>query len=275
MFDSYFYNNDCCYYLTHSELVSSRPTLLFIHGVGDSGISYRPFFSSDLLKNFNIIVPDLLGHGRSSRASDYSFKQQVEGIYNHFRFLTKQLNLNLDNIILVAHSMGSIHATLLCDTSLKKYIKGFVNVEGSITQYGAFVSEQVVIEEKNNNFLVWFNEFKQKIYQQGNSSTALRAYYSSLMYCRSLAFLQNCLEMRQLSLELPGKFSHRMGQRYIELGIPKIYCYGDTICKETLDFLNEKKLNTKHFAANSHFVMIDCFSEFAKFLQGYIRSVIT
>lgn len=267
--ESYFYSGNECYYMAHSKLASKRPTLLIIHGLGDSGMSYREFLHADSLKNYNILIPDLLGHGKSSGAEDYSFQHQVHGILKHIDYLAHQANVVFSDFILLSHSMGGIHATLLCKSPLGSMIKKFINIEGSITQYGAFISARVAEEKKKNTFFTWFEDFKQSIiYQEGNKSLALRYYYASLIFCHAEAFLQNAMEMHDMSVTLSGKYSHIIGEEYAGLNIPRIYCYGNSMCAETLEFLKENKLQTKHFNFPTHFFMPDGFHDIVDYLTS-------
>ena len=59
-------------YYRHNGFDATRPTVLFIHGIGESGLSFLVAFHSSLPSNFNIIVPDLLGFGKSSHATNYN-----------------------------------------------------------------------------------------------------------------------------------------------------------------------------------------------------------
>lgn len=272
MQESYFHVNNQFYYIAHSALQPNLPTLLFLHGLGDSGINYLHFLQSPLSLKFNILIPDLLGHGRSADANDYSFKQQVDGIIKQVEFLQEKYRTQLSDIILVAHSMGGIHATLLCESVLKDQIKALINVEGSITQYGSFASEAVLHAKNENCFPAWFDQFKQGIYQKGESSIGFQQYYASLLFCRSEAFMQNGLEMRELSTALPGKFSSVVGKKYAELTLPRIYCYGDSLAKETLNFLDENQLKKQYLPCPNHFIMTDCFNHFVSFLEEFINT---
>ena len=92
MYESYFHSDDEHYFMVHSELKASRPTLLFIHGLGDAHIDMLPYLNSSLAQHYNILIPDLLGYGKSSSGKDYSFQHQVEGIKNHLDYLQKKLN---------------------------------------------------------------------------------------------------------------------------------------------------------------------------------------
>ncbi|TAK73622.1 MAG: alpha/beta hydrolase, partial [Gammaproteobacteria bacterium] len=165
--ESYFHSNNECYFMAYSELKPSRPTLMFIHGLGDAHIHSLSYLTSKLADHYNILIPDLLGHGKSSGSDDYRFQHQIEGLQLHINHLQKAFNLPFSDLILIAHSMGSIHATLLCESSLQSSIKGFINVEGSVTQYGSFIAENMMEKSLQESFAIWFQDFKQKkIYEK-------------------------------------------------------------------------------------------------------------
>ncbi len=260
--ESYFSLASETYFIAHSELISSRPTLLFIHGLGDSHIDFLPYLTSDLTKNFNILIPDLLGYGKSSSASDYSFQHQVQGIINHLDYLQAKTKIKFNDIILIAHSMGGIHATLLCDSTLKNVIKGFINVEGSVTQYGSFVSKNMIESLKISSFADWFAEFKRGI-QFGS-------YYASLEFCNPQAFCQNASEMYHLCHASSGKFTNSIGKEFVGLDVRKVYCYGDFTCQETLEFLKENNVPLHYIPANTHFVLSECPEEVIKYVESFI-----
>lgn len=269
MHESYFQFNNDTFFLAHNDL-ARRPTLLFIHGLGDSHISYLPYFSTELAKHYNILIPDLLGHGNSSASAtnDYSFHYQIQGVTQHLTYLQKHLSLS--NIILIAHSMGGIHATLLCDTSLKQCITNFICVEGSVTQYGSFISENMVQSLKTEPFDKWFQGFKEKIFALSKENNFMLPYYASLDFCQPEAFKQNAAEMYQLGHTLTGQYTNVIGKKYAELCVPRIYCYGDSLAKETIAFLSENNLEIEYFPAKTHFILSECIYEFVQFTQLYL-----
>lgn len=272
--ESYFHTDNECYFMLHSELKPASPVLLFIHGLGDSSVSYRHYLSSDLSNNYNILIPDLLGHGKSSAAQDYSFQHQVQGIERHIDHLQQTLNCSFSNIILIAHSMGGIHATMLCQSKLKKSIKAFINVEGSITQFGSFVADSMVRAVAEEGFAKWYAQFKQKKIYEGlaRQFISIRPYYAGLEFCSPDAFLQNGTQMHQMGRALTGKYTHITGKEYAELTIPRIYCYGDSMCKETMEFLQEHHLGSRYFSCKNHFLLSECVDEFVVFIHDYARA---
>lgn len=259
--ESYFSLNNEIYFMVHSELAPSRPTLLFIHGLGDSHVDYLPYLSPDLTDHFNVLVPDLLGYGNSSSANDYSFHHQTQGIVHHLEFLQATTKIKLNDIILIAHSMGGIHATLLCESSIKEVIKGFINVEGSVTQYGSFISKNMIEALKTRSFHDWFTEFKNHI--------QLVSYRASLEFCQPEAFRQNAEEMYGICHAGIGEFTNSIGKKFVNLDVRKVYCYGDFTCKETLAFLNENQVTLHYFPAKTHFVLSECREDVFTFIKEF------
>ncbi|MBI5447095.1 MAG: alpha/beta hydrolase [Gammaproteobacteria bacterium] len=273
MEESYHKQGSLYTYMRCSALLPRRKTLLFIHGIGDSSLSYLPFLNTPLLTDYNLLIPDLLGYGKSAMNDDCCFSLQVALLIQHIQFLEKQKNISFSDLILVAHSMGSIHAMQLCHSSIKDQIKAVVSIEGSITQYGSFVSESVTKVIKQGDFDEWFKKFKEIIVFQGliKKYPVLRDYYASLKFCYPPAFLQNALEMREVSLSEQGAYTNLSGQLFLKLKLPKIYCYGDkSLCEESVGFLKKFKLPTQVFSTDSHFVMLICFDEFVTFLKDWL-----
>ena len=87
------------YYQAAGPSHGNAPPLVLIHGLGSSSADWEgqvPEFS----KHFRVIVPDLRGHGGSSRAGDYRVER--------FAADTWQLldHLRIENPALLGHSMG-------------------------------------------------------------------------------------------------------------------------------------------------------------------------
>ncbi|HMJ10358.1 MAG TPA: alpha/beta fold hydrolase [Polyangiaceae bacterium] len=78
----------------------SGPTVLLIHGIGDSLDTWGEVIPA-LAKHYTVIAPDLLGHGRSEKPrADYS----VAGYANAMRDLLSVLDVECATV--VGHSLG-------------------------------------------------------------------------------------------------------------------------------------------------------------------------
>ena len=74
-------------------------TIVFVHGLGESGASFREALEAPALDDYNVLIPDLAGFGRSSSAGadGYAFAPQIERLY---RLLD---HLEIDKFLLVGH----------------------------------------------------------------------------------------------------------------------------------------------------------------------------
>lgn len=76
------------------------PVLLLLHGLGCDHTTWSPVIA-DLARDFTVVAPDLLGHGRSAKPrADYS----VGGYANGMRDLLTVLGI--DKVTVVGHSLG-------------------------------------------------------------------------------------------------------------------------------------------------------------------------
>ena len=257
-------------YIRHNEISTDRMTLLFIHGLGESGQCFQEVFEDGRFDNCNIIVPDLIGYGKSSESvnEDYGFDTHIEKLWKIIEYF-KVLDL-----IVIGHSMGGDIATLLCASDKNNKIVRFVNIEGGITQYDLFISQEAVNAAEAGNFAHWFHdEFMTATVLEnwGQKYPSCKRYHSSLRDCRSDAFLANAQELCQRNTALSGKQRSDTGRIYCSLSIPKVFCYGtESISSGTVDFLEESKLKCQAFDRAFHWPMIDRAKEFYSFLYDFI-----
>ncbi|MFV9456678.1 alpha/beta fold hydrolase [Rhodococcus sp. NM-2] len=82
------------------RMAGAGPALLLIHGIGDNSSTWTEIIPH-LAKNYTVIAPDLLGHGRSDKPrADYS----VAAYANGMRDLLS--TLGIDKVTVVGHSLG-------------------------------------------------------------------------------------------------------------------------------------------------------------------------
>jgi pimeloyl-ACP methyl ester carboxylesterase len=264
-------DNEIMFY-RHNDLCSGRPLLLFVHGLGDSGLSYEDVFSyARLADQYNIVVPDLIGYGRSSQASAperYSFAAHIERLWR----LIEQLEA--DNIILLGHSMGGDITTLMCRENRGGAIKKYINMEGDVTQHELFISSKAVDAERRGRFDKWFEDVLKyrTMFRKLGHLRSSRLYFASLNFCRKEAFVRNARELVDLNTCLDGEFTSKIGEIYCQLDITRIFCYGGQSCsEETLSFLKQRKMKVKGFAEAGHSVMVDASADFYHFVADFIK----
>lgn len=85
----------------------NKPTLILLHGLMTNGACWTPV-AKMLEKEYDVIMPDARGHGKSSKPIDgYRYEDHVNDIVSLIEVL------GLDSPIVIGHSMGGMTATLL------------------------------------------------------------------------------------------------------------------------------------------------------------------
>jgi len=249
-------------------------TVFFIHGIGESGRCFFDAFS--FLSNYNVIVPDLLGFGKSDKVEinpDYSFSYQMKLIWELVDYL------NLKNIVLVGHSSGGILGTLLCSQDKKRRIVKFVNVEGGIARKTTIQSLNAVrvLEEYNHDmaeFGKWLREggFKKILLEDLESASTIK-YFDSVIECDPQAFAQTAAEICRRLESKDDEGINEISKAYREIEIPKIFCVGTRpVMDDAKRFLHKNNLKMKEFNVPSHWLMLDKREEFYSFLEGFIAT---
>jgi len=257
-------------YYRHSGLDSARPTILFIHGIGESGLCFLEAFHDSRFDDFNILVPDLIGFGRSSRAEDldYSFSKQIIRINE----LLNELGITQFN--LVGHSMGGIIGTQYCNQHSDRVLS-FVNIEGDLTADNRFIVDSVIQSDSKGRFEDWLrNDFaRQQIISICHQWPSTVRYLASLNMCESRAFLDSAHEIDKLIEPLADGKTAKIGKTYLELNTRRVFCWGaESLSATTREFLENSKLVNKCFPESFHWVMLDQTDQFYNFLFDFLTT---
>ncbi len=262
-------------FIRHTDPAPGKPAILFVHGLGDSGLCYQEVFSHSMFHSCHLVAPDLMGYGQSSASStkDYSFATQIKHLWhvvNHF---------SLQEFILVGHSMGADLATLMAAWDQTGRIKKVLLIEGDLTPHDAFISKHAVAAAKQGRFEDWFTkEFipQTVVREWGRKRPSCKRYAESLKLCKPEAFLANAREaMQRTPLPLNGA-ENEIASAYRSIKVPKVFCWGgESLPQETKLYLAEMGLSHKGFAKAGHWVMIDEAEEFYSFLYDFVKNVLT
>lgn len=274
MTDDYVSIEDGTLYCLRTELSPERQTILFIHGLGDSSISFREAFESPALRGFNLVAPDLLGYGRSSAGGQHG--QNGENVLQaHRRRLFELLRKrSLLDVFVVGHSLGGDIGTLMAEEAGE--VRGFVNVEGNLTPTDLFISSQAVAAATRNEFDQWLRtEFQTRTVLEdwGSTRESCRRYYASLWFCRGETFLADSRGLCDANGSLPDTAASQLGERFRELSIPKLFCWGRmSLSPRTQQFLRGSDIPHREFRDASHWVMVDQSNDFYHVLADFVRT---
>lgn len=278
MKESYMQIDGEWFFLRHSVLDTSRPTLLFLHGLGESSLCFSEAFDSLRSLDFNLVAPDHIGYGRSSPArsgAGYSILEQIARLQN------LAARLGLGRLWLVGHSFGGILATYWSSSDEQEMVEGLINIEGNLTPDDATFSKMAVEAYRDSgkdlgSWRKWFrDEFMEKLIlcKYGTTLNACRRYYASLWFCRVEAFLANSCEIYEKSQPIEGSEASELGRFYLAVPHPKVYCWGtESLSDSAQQFLKQNGLTDRVFGGASHWPMIDRPDEFYPFLAKWVSS---
>lgn len=258
-------------FIRHTSLQGGRPTLLFLHGLGDSSIAFDEAFNWDECADFNLIAVDLPGHGRSLAAHDglYTLESQAA------RLAALIEALDLRRLTLVAHSLSSDIATVLTTHHSSGRIDRFVSIEGTLAPADLFICNRASEAAMGGfgAFETWFHEryCKETVLDDwARKGDAGRRYYASLRFCDPEAFLACAKELYSRNKHADAQGLSGIGAMFAALPIEKRFIYGTrSLPSATADLIAELGIRGHAFPAG-HWVMIDAAPEFYPLLRQLV-----
>lgn len=237
----------------------NRADIWFVHGFGESGLSFREVFESDLYKNFNLYVVDLPGFGVSPFQEE---RATVQGSTQAVEALIREISLNRE-VILVGHSLGGVIGTWLCQT-LKQQVVAYASIEGNLTKADTFFSSLAAQAESAEKF---YQSFCQEIVKKMQEDEVLRRYYASLRF----ADPRSLIAWGKSGVAATGDC--RSGEEFAALPGKKIYFWGDRSTPPmTEKFIHDHALPNRCFSGSGHWPMVDQPKEFYQALGNFINS---
>jgi pimeloyl-ACP methyl ester carboxylesterase len=231
-------------------------TILFIHGLGGSRDDFSAAFNAPELREYNLIVPDLAGHGESEASDEffYTMEEQADILDE----LIKNLSIS-DKIVIVPHSMGGPIAVSLAEKIEEKAI-GMVYAEGNLNEEDCFLSQKIIekysIEE-------WRDTGFKKLVEKFSQNPDLREYAVSFNKSGPVTLYRSSEELYKVSVQ------DTLLSRILELDIPVVGIFGE----ENKGRFSSETMLSKHFPIKyvpdaGHYMMNDNPAAFYQ-LVGY------
>jgi pimeloyl-ACP methyl ester carboxylesterase len=205
-----------------------RETILFIHGVGGSKKYLLPALDYPELTSYNVLIPDLVGHGDSSTPKNFSFSMDDQAKILHR--LLKKLEIR-DKLILIAHSMGGPICISLAEM-LGDRIAGIVYAEGNIDIGDCFFTNWVI---SDHTYEEWIKEGFDNIIKQMMEDPKQRLDANMAQKAGSVTIYKASEEIVAVSK------ADTLKDRLVDLDVPVLVVFGE---ENRGKFTSEAKLGS-------------------------------
>lgn len=206
---------------TSGEPDSDRPSLLYIHGLGESSLCFEGLLGSPRLAGYHQVAPDLFGYGRSPRPStEFSLRDHAASLH---RLIGE---LGLEKVVLLGHSMGGVIAAELIPL-LGERAAAFLNIEGNVSLEDCTYSSQVAampyetfLSSGRAAFLERLEDTVRKADPASEAPAVLTSYLKSIAMADPRVFYRNSCDLVEASRP------ETIPARLAALNLPQLYIYG-------------------------------------------------
>lgn len=240
----------------------SGETILYLHGMGSSKHDFLGAVDIDVFRDHTLIAFDFPGCGNTAYPEGLSLG--VDDLAEITNELISCLNLN--NLVLVGHSLGGV-AGLLFAHKYRDRVRKFINVEGNLSPEDCFLTREVA-QHSFGDFIKskYLEGLQLKLY--GSPNRGARIYADRFRKeVTPQAFYDYSASIVHHSdhCDLPGKFTG--------LGIPKAFLYGSA--NNHLSYLARLIDNGVHaieVSGSGHWPLYDNPSFFYHALISFLRT---
>lgn len=231
---------------------ASGELIFFIHGLACSKESFRNLFDKDYFPGKSLLVPDLLGFGRSTKPVKFSYRMEEQArLIEELLLLLPECKYHI-----VAHSMGAAVALLFNDDFYSRVLS-FANIEGNlISEDCGLLSRSIAA--------VSIEDYKNKLY--GKHSRLFKGH-------SQLRFEESNPEIIYKSAKSLVEWSDSgiLLDKFKNLNCKKSYFYGEE--NNNMPVLKELNFISKYVISKSgHGMMTENPNEFYTKLADFIYS---
>ncbi|MCU0223189.1 MAG: alpha/beta hydrolase [Acidobacteria bacterium] len=239
-------------------------TIFYIHGLGESGLSFEGLLAAPELRSYRQVAPDMPGYGRSAwpeRAP--SLDETVEQLADFWRRRGEA------PAVVVGHSLGGVLGQLLAERH-PGLVLALVDVDGNKAGADAVFSGRAAAEPLEEFVASGFDRLREAVYRAGGKERAQRGYYASLRLADPRVFHRHSLDLVALS------HGEGLARRLAALPMPRYYVAGAPggASARSLELLRESAVPTLAVAPAGHWPFLDQPALFAALLRDLVEQAL-
>ena len=239
-------------------------TVLWVHGLGESGLCFEGLLDRTDLAGWRHLAPDLPGYGRTA------WPTAPLSLADHADLLADLCSdLGTGPVVVAGHSMGGIVALLLAERH-RSLVRGVVDIDGNKSPEDCSFSGQAVEQDVGDFVAGGFDALRGRVYEAGVDDPAQRGYYASLRQADPVAYHLNSGELVAMAAKA-GDLAGRLAA----LSCPRVYIAGAPrgVCAESRRLLEEARVPVLEVAPSGHWPFVDQPDTFAAKLREFLDEV--
>jgi len=237
--------------------------LVFLHGLGESGLCFEQLAGQPELAGWNRWVLDLPGYGRSAWPEQPPSLQETAFLVE--RWLGER---RLTPAVLVGHSMGGVLALLIAELQPRS-VRALIDVDGNKSTDDCVYSGPAAAVTRTELEQGALAGIRESMLRDDGAYAAIRGYYVSLRLCDPHVFHAHARELMTLSSE--ESLADRLGR----LQLPTHYLAGSPggASARSLELLRKAGVATTRIEESGHWPFIDQPRKFLAALEAFLTSL--
>jgi len=221
--------------------------ILFIHGLGESGLCFEHLLAREELACRRLLVPDLVGYGRTPRDG------RPRSLEDHADDLVAWLDaVGEEKPIVLGHSMGGVIAVMMAERYPDR-VETVIDVDGNTSPGDCVYSGRTASVSSEEFMATGQTAMLEDIYQGGLTDPALRTYYASIRLCDPATLHLNSGELVAQSAR------ENLARRRADLAVPVTYIAGAPggAAPRSRQLLDEAGVDVREISPSGHWPFID------------------
>jgi len=207
-------------YVRDHPVPGSRGTLLYIHGLGESGLCFEHLLTHPGLTGWRQLIPDLPGYGRSLRLEE---PLTLPGHADHLAAWLRENESVRDAppVVVIGHSMGGVVSLLFCERH-PDLVSAMIDVDGNISRDDGIFSRLAAGRSLEAFMADGFHEMQDMVFSDAQQDMAKRGYYVSMRLADPRTYHLNSRELVEVSTreDVAGRMAALPMRSYYMAAVP-------------------------------------------------------
>lgn len=245
------------------EPSNPRGTILFIHGLGESGLCFEHLLNRPELSDWRLLIPDLPGYGLTPLIDEAPLS-----LIEHADWLAGWLRRN-DAVpaVILGHSQGGVLALLMAERH-PEVVASVIDVDGNKSLDDCVFSGRAMKWDRQAFLDGGFDKLRELVRRRGLKYRAQAGYHTSLLMADAATYHQNSSELQEMSIR------EDMAARLAALDVPAVYIAGvpDGASARSHELLAAAGVESIGIEPSGHWPFIDQTDDFCASVQRCLNA---